>query len=259
MVQEQPTLRQVSSCVKQLSRLLIECGCSSNRVEKLVAMLVEKVGYEADIMATPTAAWISVRSEYEQRVELVRVKKWSLNLALLSEINRLVKHFLRGSVQFNELTDRIQNMEQFQAPYSSWMQVVAGGVASGAIMVILGGERFGIALAVIIGALAKSFAEFFISREERRYLADFSTSFLVASLALLGSRILPIPSWEVPKLITSGLILMVPGLVFVNAVHEVAQKNLVSGSAKVMEASMIGLSLAFGVGMCFGLLEVLKL
>jgi uncharacterized membrane protein YjjP (DUF1212 family) len=81
--------------------------------------------------------------------------------------------------------------------------------------------------------------------ENRRYLVDYLSAAGVAFGATLAHHFLP--QTDVHRVIIGGIVIMVPGLVFVNAIHEVSQKNLVSGTAKAFEAIVIALSLAFGV------------
>jgi uncharacterized membrane protein YjjP (DUF1212 family) len=61
-----------------------------------------------------------------------------------------------------------------------------------------------------------------------------------------------------PRLIIGGLISLVPGLVFVNALHEVAQKNLVSGAARLLEAIVTAITLTFGVAAVLGFAHYLQ-
>jgi uncharacterized membrane protein YjjP (DUF1212 family) len=66
------------------------------------------------------------------------------------------------------------------------------------------------------------------------------------------------PTINVPRLIVGGLISLAPGLSFVNALHEVAQKNLVSGAARLLEAVVTAITLAFGVAAVLGFARYLE-
>jgi len=103
----------------------------------------------------------------------------------------------------------------------------------------------------VIGIIIQVFQSIASRSENRRLLADFLSGAAAAFYAVGVQRI-----WQdvdTSRMVVSALIVLVPGLVFVNALHEVAQRNLSSGSARLLEAAIIGLSLAFGVTFALGI------
>jgi uncharacterized membrane protein YjjP (DUF1212 family) len=106
------------------------------------------------------------------------------------------------------------------------------------------------ALALPVGMLVQVLSKYALVGENRRYISDFVCGAVVALCAWAMRGVFP--GIDVPRLIVGGLVALVPGLVLVNAVHEVAQKNLVSGAAKLLEALVITASLGCGVAFVLG-------
>jgi len=230
-------------------RVAIECGCSSNRLEMLVTRLAEAWGFSVDAAAMPTAVFLSVRGRGQQILELVRVNRWSIDLNKLALLNDLVDQVEKRDLALDEAVLHLQAINRQSPPYPLLLTILAGGGSSLALVAASGGRKFELIAAFILGLISQISLGIF-SEGDRKYLADFFTAMLVAgcaaALAVIWSDV------NMPRLIVGGLITLVPGLVFVNALHELAQKNLVSGAARLLEAIVTAITLAFGVAAVLG-------
>jgi uncharacterized membrane protein YjjP (DUF1212 family) len=248
-VLERISIRSLVDLLKEVCRVAIECGCSSNRVETLVIRLSEAWGFQVDVAALPTAVWLSVKGRGLHIMELVRVRTWSINLERLSRLNDLVDEVENKKILLEEAVERLQMLSQVDGPYPEWLRYVAGGGTSVALIYVFEGSAAEMCAGFALGLICQTVSRYF-SVENRRFLAEFFAGMLVALVAA-GLHYLW-PNLTMPRMILGGLISMFPGLVFVNAMHEVAQKNLSSGAARLLEACMIAVSLAFGVASSIG-------
>jgi uncharacterized membrane protein YjjP (DUF1212 family) len=237
-------------------RVAVESGCSSNRVELLVTRLGEAWGFSLDAAALPTAVWISVRGRGEQIIELVRVTKWGIDLNKMALLNDLVDQVGNHQMALDEAVVKLEAIGRQAPPYPVWLTILAGGGSSLALVAATGARNNEMILAFGLGIICQLSMRTF-SEGNRRFLADFIAAMLVAGAAAVAG--LFVGDVNLARLIIGGLISLVPGLVFVNALHEVAQKNLVSGAARLLEAVVIAISLAFGVGSVLGLAHYIQI
>ncbi len=245
-----PDMHEFLDFLREVCRVLMECGCSSNRVEQLTVALGASWGFEVETLAIPTGVWISVRKDRANMIELTRVKSWSVDLDRLSRMNDLVEQIGDRRVSIADACERMRALTQAKAPYGLAPTLAAGGIASGVLVYSYGGPAPEVALAVPIGAFVQLLTKYLLVGENRRYLGDFLSAALVATYVSVLHTVLP--EIDVARMIVGGLVLMVPGLTTLNAVHEVAQKNLVSGAAKLLEALVITASLGMGVVFVLG-------
>ena len=236
-------------------RVAVESGCSSNRVELLVTRLGEAWGFSVDAAALPTAVWISVRGRGEQIIELVRVAKWGIDLNKMALLNDLVDQVDNRQMALDEAVEKLKTIGDQAAPYPVWLTILAGGGSSLALVAASGGRNHELAVAFGLGIICQLAMRTF-SEGNRRFLADFIAAMLVAGAAACAEVLGDV---NIARLIIGGLISLVPGLVFVNALHEVAQKNLVSGAARLLEAIVIAISLAFGVVSVLGMAHYMQI
>ena len=249
---ERISIHSLVAFLMETCRVAIECGCSSNRVELLVTRLGEAWGFNVEAAAIPTVVFLSVRGRGQQVFELVRVKKWLINLDRLALLNDLVDQIEHRTVFLDEAAVKLKEISESPSPYPPWLILAAGGGSSVAVVFSSGGRHVELGAAFGLGLVCQGSRHFFATGN-RRYLSDFFTSMIVAGTSILMQSIWP--TINLPRLIIGGLISLVPGLVFVNAVHEIAQKNLASGSARTLEAFMIATSLAFGVAAMLGIVH----
>lgn len=238
-------IRDFLTLLREVCRILVECGCSSNRIELLATKLGHSWGLEVESLAIPTGVWISVRKGDLNLVELTRVRNWSVNLERLAQVNELVDSIAARHVTLREAQVRLKHLVTAPPPYKLWLTLMAGGGASSVLVYFYGGTLLEIALAFPAGVAVEILSKHIFIGESRRYLADFLCAIFVSLYAYACQLYFQVI--DMPRLIVGGLVVLVPGLVFVNAVHEVAQKNLVSGAAKALEALVIAASLACGV------------
>ena len=252
---DQPSLDDFVAFLRRMSGLLIQSGCSSNRVELLAQLLGESCGFEVETVAVPTAVWITVRHEGRTLQDLTRVRKWSIDLDRLARLNELVESIYERQLSIADANAKLKQEDYASPPYGKSLTLLAGAISSPVLIMSYGGSPVEIALGAPIGVMIQYINKYTFGSDTRRYLVDFLSAVVVATYAY-GCRSL-LPNIDAPLLIIGGIVVVVPGLTLVNAVHEVAQKNLVSGAAKLLEALVITASLGFGVAFVLAIIQIL--
>jgi uncharacterized membrane protein YjjB (DUF3815 family) len=105
-------------------------------------------------------------------------------------------------------------------------------------------------VASIVGAVIGGSRLLLQTRPAQRLLLEFLGGLFAAICAWLAVRAWPSASPEV--IILAGAISLFPGMTFTTGLAEVAQKNLVSGGARLMESAVTLLLISFGVALVAG-------
>ncbi len=248
---------ELTDFLREMAKALIACGCSSNRVENLLVRLGHIFEFDVNVLALPTGCSLAVRKDGQEKFDLIRIKDWGINLNQLSMINDLVNQLEEKKLTIAQARRQLAQIILERPPYSDLLSVLAGGWASAGLVFFYGGSYLEMSLAFVIGIFVMILRGALNKGENSRYLVDYLSAAAVAFGASLAHYFLP--EINIHRVITGGIIMMVPGLVFVNAIHEVSQKNLVSGAAKAFEAIVVALSLAFGVITIVGIAKFLGL
>ena len=224
---------------------LVRCGCSSNRIERLFSALAMQYSCDLDIVATPTSVQMLLRKQGQRVHELTRVRDWSVDLSRLDQISLIIRDLIEKKIDLETASFEMKELDQAQSIYPNWMVTLSVGGSSAVLTLLYGASILEASIVFVIGCLSK-ISNFILSNQDHgRYLTDYLSALLVA----LGSKTVGhfIGSIDEFRMVVGGIVALLPGLIFLNAVHELAQKNLVSGAAKIFETAIISLSLSFGV------------
>ncbi|MEZ4743762.1 MAG: threonine/serine exporter family protein [Bdellovibrionota bacterium] len=109
-------LTQFNQLLSECSKLLIESGCSSNRLESLLAKLGGIWNFEVESLALPTGVSIMVKKNGKQSVSLSRVRNWQINLDKIQQINDAVDLFFSEKPEISEALKTLKAIEESPAP-----------------------------------------------------------------------------------------------------------------------------------------------
>lgn len=242
-------IEALADVLARLGRLLLSAGCSTHRVEDCLRYTAATHGASSEVAATPTGLSMSVyrHADGAPRVRIVRVKRWSIALDRLAEVDRIYNEFAALRLNIGETHAALDALEGRPASVGPLALTFAGGAASASAAVLFGGDWLLALLGGGVGLLSTALGVTLGKREgDARLLVDFLAGILVGIAAWIATSVDP----TLPRkpLVLAGLIVNVPGLGLTAGLSELAQKNLVSGAARLLDATMIGVSLLFGVG-----------
>ncbi len=247
----------LADALARLGRMLLGHGCSTHRLESALHYAAAAHGFHAEVFAVPTGLWMSLAQADEgfthaaPTVRLVRVQQWSIALDRLAALDGVFNGIADGRLDVrgaHAAMDAIQS----RAPrhHTLWV-VLAGGTASASAAAAFGARPMGILLAGLVGLISVALGVQLGRRGRTRLLVDFSAGVVVGLAAWAAGELDPTLARK--PLVLGGLIVNVPGLSLTAGLSELAHKNLVSGTARLLDATMVFLSLLFGVGSVWAL------
>ena len=236
----------LADVLARLGRLLLGYGCSTHRLETALKLTAEAHGWSADVFAVPTGLWMSLAGPNDTpAVRLVRVERWGIALDRLAALDEVFNALSEGRLDVAGAHARMDDIESATPRYSTRALVLAGGLASGSAAVFFGGGWMEAALAALVGLLSLALSVALGRGQHTRLLVDFAAGVVVGLAAWAATAI--DPSLPRKPIVLAGLIVNVPGLGLTAGLAELSQKNLVSGTARLLDAGMVLLSLLFGV------------
>ncbi len=235
--------------LKRYARALHQAGVPAHQLEGLTQAIARWMGYKCDIWSSPTAIFLSLRTrddEEEQMplpMQLVRLHSSAINLALTADLYELGGDLTEGRLSLDEANQVLKNAAGLSL-YSNSLQVLSGGLVSGAFATLLASSWIGILIATLAGALVGllPMALPYLQRAgSLEALAALAVSLFVYACNSVFF------SLDTASIIMSGLIVMIPGLGLTIAVTELSTDHLASGSARLAGALVVVLKLALGV------------
>lgn len=237
----------------RLGGALLKYGVPTHRLEALLTELAAREGFTAHVFSVPTGVFLSVAHEAGglpvQR--MVRVGEWSTNLDRLAAVDRIAYDAIERKLSIHDARTHLDALEQRAPPWPPWAVAVAPGIATGAAAVFFAGNFTEVAVAVGLGFALGAMTALLRANPSLRIFENFLGGVVIAAAAAVATRLSPQLSREV--LVLSGIIVLVPGMTLTTGMNELTHRNLVSGTARLMDALVTLVSLVLGLAVVVGL------
>jgi uncharacterized membrane protein YjjB (DUF3815 family) len=169
------------------------------------------------------------------------------HIGRLSRLDRVVTAVLTGALTREEALAEVEAIERAPSPYGPLLTILAFGLVSAAIARFLGGGLAEIAVGGLLGMMTGMLesASHRVRGMARVHepLAAFVAAFTATGLASVFG------AYASTTAMLAGIIALLPGLVLTNAVRELAERHLASGTARLAGAAMVLIGLIFGVAL----------
>ncbi|WP_425478893.1 threonine/serine ThrE exporter family protein [Lysobacter antibioticus] len=248
--------------VVELAERLHSYGTTAQRLEGAVTAVAQKLRLECEPWSNPTGLILTFSDPNRplgdsDTTRVIRLPPGENDLYRLSETDRIAEEVMAGRL---DLAAGHAALEQLDRPRSKrWraMQVVAYGLAAGAVASLLRLPWLDIGVAAINGLMIGLLVDISGSRPRfKEALEAIAAMFAASMTVLVASFIAPLNQNTV---IIASLIVLLPGLALTNAVNELTSQHLVSGTARFAGALTTVVKLAVGTVIALYLTELIGL
>ena len=247
---------ELADYLLDIGATLASYGCPSYRLEDVIRQVAETEGYRAEPFALPTGLFLRVTPKERSDVpvpevhRMTRLSEWGVDLDRLTTVDAIFNDVAHRRATIEQARVRIREVVNRPALWSPALVWAATTVASGAAAVFFRGTMVDVLVASLVGAVVGGSRVALGRKPAQRLLSDFMGGLFAAMCAWLATRVWPTASPEV--IVLAGAISLFPGMTFTTGLAEVAQKNLVSGGARLMESAVTLLLILFGVALVAG-------
>lgn len=240
----------------KLAKALHQFGTPAYRLEAHLASLADAMGLDGSFLIAPTALtfvlWPKGERSNQEYHYSVRVKPGELDLGSLYRADKLVEELSSGERDLSDALERLEDIINRPPPYSHLTNLVAFGVSGGAFAMLMGTSWNDVWTAFAISLLVYGliYGSLFSNR-----LANGlePIAAMVAALLAVGVSHFD-PHINISLVVLASIIAFIPGLALTVGFAELSARELMSGTARVMDALMSMFKLYFGavLGMAVG-------
>ncbi|UPW19651.1 threonine/serine exporter family protein [Agarivorans sp. TSD2052] len=238
----------------KLGKALHKYGTPAFRLESHLRNVAETLGLNGYFLVTPTSLTFVLWApdDTQEYNYVMRVKPGEIDLGMLARTNQLVVKVSNEEISLGEAMDALNRWEQYPAVHSPLTMLLAFAVTGGAFAMLMSANW-----TTILWASLLSIISFYLAyraehskgiNEALEPVAALLCSFIAVSIAQLEPQI------DIPIVILSSIIIFIPGLSLTLGLSELAARELISGTARVMDGVMVLFKLYFGavLGMAIG-------
>lgn len=234
-------------------RLVLENGGETYRAEECMSAIASAYGgREAECFATPTGAMFSMTDPYGKvHAIIIRIKRRAMDMGNLVALNDLKRGAQTGALSFADARALADSVSSAPRPKAARILSGAGLVAAFFCLLFGGGWKE----AVVSGAigLALRFSLDALSRD--RLIPDFFLNSLGGAIAaiLAAAAGALLPGLATDPVIIGVLMLLVPGVIIVNAIRDLMAGDLVAGVARAADAFVAAAAISLGTAVALKL------
>jgi len=228
-------------------QLLIENGAESQRVEQTVRTLGIGLGCDwGNVLVTHNAIIVTHISAGEFRTKIRRVSVGGVSMSLIEAISHLTHRVEEGKFDRFQVRAELEQIRQTPRNYNRWLTVVAVGLSCAAFSRLFNGDWavFGVTWAA--ASLAMFVRQELMHRGFNLLMGVVITAFVAGGFVGVMQWLFKFSQQPAPALAASVL-LLVPGVPFINAVEDLIKGHTVVGLARAAGAALIILSIALGL------------
>jgi uncharacterized membrane protein YjjP (DUF1212 family) len=222
---DQKEFIQIRRFILKLGKMLHKYGSPSFRLEAYLTEVATHLGVHASFNSTPTYLIIVLWSDHheDEYNHSARMQPGDLDMNSLSLTDELAYQLLSGDISLAEADKRLDEIDALPSPYGKSLTGIAFGLSTSAFSMLMGARWSEIMYAGL------------------EPVASFSVGLVACAINHYSS-----PGINIWLIILSSLIILVPGLSLTMGLAELSSRNMVSGTARVMDATMQLFKLYFG-------------
>lgn len=233
--------------------VMLQNGAETTRVEDTMIRLLKVYAFkENDVFATPTGIFGSIVDDDGNIITMVRrISTRTINLEKVALINNLSRNLVSEQITLDAAIIQL-NLISNKPSYKNSYKYLASGISSGCFAFIFGGSFYDALNAFITGFLLYVFLIFL---EKRNVIGPITNIMGGAFVAVVAGLIYHMGLGNSTDMAIIGSIMpLVPGVAFTNAVRDIIFGEYLSGTTRMVDAMLIAICVATGVGIGLGII-----
>ncbi|MGL4344535.1 MAG: threonine/serine ThrE exporter family protein [Cellulosilyticaceae bacterium] len=245
---EQYTHEDILSFTVNVGEIMLKSGAETYRVEDTMMRILVSHHYEkVDAFVTPTGIMVSIQGKNLPLTSIVcRVKNRSTRFDKIEHINQLSRDYVAGNLSFLEAKSRLQTIDT-TPPYSNTMRVWITGLSSAFFSLMFQGNVLDFFICLGIGVSVALIQQKLKEKEIVNYFILFLCAMFIGLVVVFSNHLMP-HAINTEAMVIGGIMPLVPGVAFTNAVRDTIGDELLSGISRGIEALFIAISIAAGIG-----------
>lgn len=230
-------------------KIMMASGSEVYRVEETMKYMLQKSSYPvAEALAIGTGLFVTLDDPERDSMSIARrVPSRSNNINRICAVNEVSRQFCCGHITVEEAYEKLREIEKDRVYSRRWQFLGIIGVSAG-FAPIFGGKWIDILGAGLVG-VCLAIADWLVKKIK---LNDFFINAFCAFMTAIGATAIQqflLPACNVDVMIISTIMSLVPGVAFTTAIRDTLNGDYASGSARMLEAIVVALAIAAGVGL----------
>ena len=236
----------------ELGYYLAISGAETFRVEDSVKRVLTAYGLRAEVFAIPNCLTVSIdTANGEPMTQMRRIDYCTVDLDSVERFSNLSRRICSQKPDPAIAMQWLKDVAKSRIHYSLPLHLVGSFIGAAGFGLFFGADLLGTLFAgiggVIVGLVDRWLDSLKVNNFFTTIVAAFLMSFLLYSVSALG--ILP----NADSAIIGALMILVPGLLFTNAMRDIIFGDTNSGVNRIVQVILVAVAIAIGTGFALNL------
>ena len=239
-------LKQILDLASRMAVVLIGSGAEISRVEETLQHISDHFEVDrTEMFVIANGLFVSMqKGVVYEHVRIQYVPEVSANMAKICRVNEMSRALCENRWTVEEALDELSAIEQYRCR-RRYLVVLASGFGAGAFCYLFGGNFRDCIGAGISGFVLWLVLELVDKLHLSRVLLNIAGAWLATLACLIFYKFGLIQ--HVSNAIMGAVIPLVPGVLFLNGIRDIADGDFISGGIRLLEAIMIFFCFAAGM------------
>ena len=229
----------------ELGYELAMAGAETYRVEESVSRVLQTYGIEAEVFAIPNNLTVSIETpEGKPMTRMRRIGHHGNDLDAVDKFSALSRAICNRKPDPGQTREWLNYLKNHKASYSPAMNAIGNFLGAGGFGLFFGGTWADAFWAGICGILVGVISRFLEGIKANQFFKTIAASFCMALVAYaidaLGFTA------HADSVIIGTLMILVPGLLFTNAMRDIIYGDTNSGVNRIVQVFLVAAALALG-------------
>lgn len=238
-------MKKVLKYAMDIGECMLKSGAGVSRVEDTISRICKAYGAKETNVFSITSSIVTTIEDQQGEIltQTKRIRYYKTDFKKLDELNQLSRYMCKELPKEEEVKQRIKEIKKGKV-ITFIEEVITSAVIAAAWTLFYGGGITEGVIALVSGALVAILARYLTLLAPNEMVLNFLLSFFVASLAYLCASIGITEDYG--KIIIGNIMLLVPGVAFVNALRDMIGGDMMSGILRVCQSVLLAVFLAAG-------------
>lgn len=220
-------------------------GAETFRVEESITRLLGAYDMDSDVFSTPNYILITIRKKDGTPItRMRRIPSHGNNMDSVEKFSNLSRRIVSQKPPLEECHQWIADTRKSCRCYSMQMQYLGYFIGAGGFGLFMGGTWVDGVCAGLCGLLAGIVDNYLDTLKANQFFRTIASSFLMTMLAYAFCAV---GYARNPDAVTIGaLMLLVPGLLFINAMRDIIYGDINSGVVRIVQVFLVAAALSLG-------------
>lgn len=229
---------------------LAMCGAETFRVEETANRIMAAYGIQAEIFAIPNCITISIETpDGKPMTRMRRVGLHGTDLDSVERYNNLSRRICSQKPEPKEAVKWLKDTTDSRHKYSVILYLLGNFIGSAGWGIFFGGSIADGLLAGLCGFIIGLISRFTTALKVNDFFATIFSAFAMSTFAYSAAAMRIVQTADTA--IIGALMILVPGLLFTNAMRDIIYGDTNSGTNRIVQVILIAVAIALGTGAAY--------